>query len=109
MIPTDIGPHPAAPDHYIVMGKPKDWDNEDCAKLAVRRVAATGDIFSEPAARIVTSQLPTGAEVYPAYLSEWMPSKEELALLVAGEPVRLLISGNSLPPCSLWVRTGSEV
>lgn len=109
MIPADIGPHPAAPDHYIVMGKPANWDENDCGKLAVRTVGATADVFYEPAARVARSQLPSGEEIYPAFLSEWTPTKEELALLNAGEPVRLLISGRNLPPCSLWVRTGDEV
>ena len=109
MIPQDIGPHPAAPNHYLQMRKPKEWSDEDCGTLAVRRVGATGDVFEEPAARIVTSQLPSGEQVYPAYLSEWMPTEQERALILAGEPVRLLISGNSLPPCSMWVRQGDEV
>lgn len=109
MMPTDIGPHPAAPEHYIVMGKPKDWDDDDCSSLSVRRVGATADVLHEPAARVVRSELPSGEEIYPAYLSEWTPSHAELALLMAGEPVRLLISGNALPPCALWVRGGDEV
>lgn len=109
MIAVDIGPHPAAPEHYIEMRKPEGWNDDDCGTLSVRRVGATGEVLSEPAARIVRTELPTGENVYPAYLSEWVPDKHELALLLAGEPVRLLISGNALPPCAMWVRDGNEV
>lgn len=106
---ADIGPHPDAPDYYIRMGKPSDWNEKDCGSLAVRRVAATGDILFEPAARIVTNQLPSGEQVYPAFLSEWHPTEEELARLNAGVPIRMLISGNGLPPVALWVRQEGEV
>jgi hypothetical protein len=109
MIATDIGPHPDAPDHYIRMGKPADWDEQDCGTLAVRRVGATGDILFEPAVRIVRSQLSSGEEVYPAFMSEWRPTEEELHLLNKGEPVRMLVSGNNLPPIALWVRDDSEI
>lgn len=108
MIPSDIGPHPDAPDHYIRMGKPANWDEEDCGSLAVRFVAATGDLFYEPAVRIVRNELPSGQEVYPAYLSEWMPSEEERARIAAGEPIRMLVSGTGLPPIALWVREDGE-
>jgi hypothetical protein len=109
MIPSDIGAHPDAPDHYIRMGKPDDWDDADCGSLAVRRVATTGDILFEPAVRIVRSDLPSGESLYPAFMSEWVPSIEELALLNAGQPIRMLVSGNGLPPVALWVRSGDEV
>lgn len=109
MIPGDIGPHPDAPDYYVRMGKPESWDDKDCDVLGVRRVAATGDLLFEPAARIVRNPLPSGEVVYPAFMSEWHPSEEELARINTGEPVRMLISGNSLPPVALWVRGEGEV
>lgn len=109
MTPTDIGPHPQAPEFYMAFGKPDGWEEQDCGTLFVRRVGATGDILFEPAVRIVRSELPSGESVYPAYMSEWIPSAEELARLNAGEPLRLLISGNSLPPVALWVREEGEV
>ena len=109
MIAVDIGPHPDAPDHYIRMGKPEDWSDEDCGTLAIRRVAATGDILFEPAARIVRSDLPSGESIYPAFLSEWRPTEDELHRLNKGEPIRMLVSGNGLPPVAMWVREESEV
>lgn len=109
MRPVDIGPHPDAPDHYVALGKPADWNDEDCSSLCIRRVGATGDMFYEPAARIVNNQLASGASVYPAYMSEWRPSAEELELLNKGEPIRMLVSGNVLPPVALWVRGQSEI
>lgn len=109
MNPGDIGPHPDAPDHYIRMGKPAAWDDQDCGSLAVRFVGATGDILHEPAARIVRNDLPSGDTVYPAYMSEWYPDEHELAMLAQGQPIRLLISGNGLPPVALWVRGDGEI
>lgn len=109
MTPIDIGAHPDAPDHYIRLGKPADWSDDDCGSLAVRRVVATGDIFFEPAVRIVQSVLPSGETVYPAFLSEWVPSEEELVLLNAGQPLRVLVSGNGLPPMALHVRALDEL
>lgn len=109
MIPTDIGPHPDAPDHYFKMGKPESWDEADCGTLSVRRVGATTDMLAEPAARIVRQDLPSGKDIYPCYMSQWRPTPEELALLNKGEPIRLLISGTSLPPVAMWVRGESEI
>lgn len=109
MKPGDIGPHPDAPDHYLTFGKPAEWSEEDCQSLCVRRVAATGEVFFEPAVRLVKSVLPSGQEVYPAYMSEWQPTPEELDRLIKGEPIRLLISGNSLPPVAMWVREKDEI
>lgn len=104
MKPIDIGAHPDAPDHYLSFGKPADWAEEDCGTLTVRRVGATGDLLHEPAARVVRSDLPSGEQVYPAYMSEWVFSPEEKLLIAAGKPLRILISGNSLPPLAAWVR-----
>lgn len=115
MIPTDIGPHPAAPDFYFPMGKPANWSDEDCGTLTVRRVGATGDMLHEPAARIVRSDLPSGESVYPAYLSQWSPTDDErgelIRRLMAGEEIefRMLISGGGLPPVALWLRGHGEV
>ncbi len=115
MIPADIGPHPDAPDHYIAFGKPKDWLEEDCATLTVRRVGATGDLLFEPAARIVRDDLPSGEVVYPAFLSEWVPSEAERErlhdLLSDGAPIafRHLIAGNGLQPMSMWLKGHDEV
>lgn len=115
MIPSDIGPHPDAPNHYFPMGKPKDWNEADCGTLTVRLVGATGDMLYEPAARIVRSDLPSGEAVYPAYLSEWVPSDEERAHLIEklmnGDAIafRMLVSGRSLPPVALWLKGMGEV
>ena len=109
MQPVDIGPHPEAPEHYLRFGKPPEWDEQDCGTLCVRRVGATGDLLVEPAARIVRNVLPSGEEVYPAYMSEWAPTREELELLAKGANIRILISGTSLPPVAIWVREEDEV
>lgn len=109
MQPVDIGPHPDAPEHYIRFGKPAEWSEQDCGTLCVRRVATTGDLLVEPAARLVRNILPSGEEIYPAYMSEWRPTQEEIDRIMKGEPIRMLISGNSLPPVSLWVREQDEV
>jgi len=108
MIAVDIGPHPDAPDYYIRMGKPEDWDEADCGTLAVRRVAATDDILFEPAVRIVRTDLPSGETFYPAFMSEWLPSEEDRIKIAAGQPIRMLVSGNGLPPVALWVRDEDE-
>ncbi len=109
MTPADIGPHPDAPTHYIRMGKPENWNEEDCGSLAVRRVGATGDILFEPAVRVCHTVLPSGETVYPAFMSEWEPSEEERARIAAGAPIRMLVSGNGLPPVALWAREDGEV
>lgn len=109
MIPVDIGPHPDAPEHHIPLGKPPSWEDQDCQTLFVRRVGATGDILYEPAVRIVRSQLPSGDEVYPAYMSEWQPTEDDIKQLIAGSPIRLLVSGAGMPPVALWVRQENEV
>ncbi|UIS25260.1 hypothetical protein [Erythrobacter phage vB_EliS-L02] len=107
MNPIDIGPHPEAPDYYMKMGKPESWSEADCGVLCVRRMAATADMLVEPAARVHRQILPSGEEVYPVYVSEWMPTAEELELLKAGQPIRMMVSGTSLPPVAMWVK-GSE-
>ena len=109
MLPTDIGAHPDAPEHYIPMGKPPEWADEDCSTLFVRRVAATGDLLYEPAVRVVRSDLPSGHEVYPAYMCEWMPSEDDIQQMLAGKGIRMLISGNAMPPVALWVVGEDEV
>lgn len=109
MQPVDIGPHPDAPDRYLRFGKPAEWEAEDCGTLCVRRVLATGDLLVEPAVRLVKYSLSNGEDVYPTYMSEWRPTPEELDRLNKGEPIRMLISGNSLPPVALWVREQDEI
>lgn len=115
MIPNDIGPHPDAPNHYHSFGKPREWSEDDCGTLTVRRVGATGDILFEPATRIVRTDLPSGESIYPAFMSEWVLSAEERErlhnLLDTGGPIsfRMLVSGNGLPPVALWLRGDEEV
>lgn len=115
MLPSDIGPHPDAPNQYISMGKPAGWSDEDCGTLTVRRVGATGDMLYEPAARVVRDDLPSGEVVYPCFMAEWIPTTEERAqmhaLLMADRPIaiRTLIVGNGLAPMSVWVKGWEEV
>lgn len=110
MTPIDIGPHPDAPEFYITMARPPSMTDEQCGSLTVRRVGATGDMLSEPAVRIVRQDYADGSPpVYPCYMSEWVPTPEELARINAGAPVRMLIVGGGLPPVSLWVREIGEI
>lgn len=106
MNPGDIGPHPDAPDYYIPMGKPKSMTDNDCQTLMVRLVGATGDMVKEQPIRIVSVPLET--DVMPGFLSEWVPSPEDLAALNAGAPLRMLVVGQTLPPTNLWVRGSDE-
>lgn len=105
----DIGPHPEAPDYYLKMGKPESWSDEDCKSLGVRRMAATGDMLYEPAVRINRHVMPSGEEAFPVFVSEWVPTADELERLNAGQPIRLMVSGTSLPPVAMWVRNEGEV
>lgn len=115
MLPSDIGPHPDAPNHYLAMGKPKDWSDGDCGTLTVRRVGATGEMLVEPAARLVRDDLPSGDVVYPCFMAEWVPTDDERALMISklmqGEEIafRTLIVGNGLAPMSVWLRGEGEV
>lgn len=109
MIPTDIGPHPDAPNYYLTMGRPPSMTDEECGSLSVRRVAATGDMACEPAVRIVQQERDGGEPFYPCFMSEWRPTEDELVRLNKGEPVRMLVVGNNLPPVSMWVRGESEI
>lgn len=114
MIPNDIQPDPDFPNAYAPFGKPESMNDEDCGTLTVLRVGATGDILHEPAARIVSSNPPSGDSVYPCFMSQWSPTQEERErlhnLLDSGEPIdfRMLIVGNGLPPVSLWLRDRFE-
>lgn len=109
MIPVDIGPHPDAPNHYLTMRRPPSMTDEECGSLAIRLIAATGDMAAEPAARVVRQDREGGEPIYPCFMSEWRPTDDELLRLNKGEPVRVLVVGNGLPPMSLWVRGESEV
>jgi hypothetical protein len=109
MNPGDIGPHPDAPQHYITMGRPPSMTDEQCGSLSVRRIGATGDLVCEPAQRVVRQDYEDGQTLYPCFMSEWVPTDEEREQIAAGQPVRMLIVGNSLPPVSLWVRGTDEV
>lgn len=39
-----------------------------------------------------------------AVMSAWLPSREELDRLIAGEPVYLVVFGTSMPPCYVGVK-----
>lgn len=115
MNPSDIGAHPDAPQHYVPFGRPPGTPEEDCGTLYVRRLAATGDMLYEPAARLVVSNPPSGEGVYPCFQSEWVATEEERVqiadLLLRGEPiaVRTLLVGNGLPPMSIWLKGREEI
>lgn len=91
MIAVDIGPHPDYPDAYAVFKGPPSM-GDDCGDLAVRLCLVEGE--NGP---------------YQALVSEWRPSQHELDLINKGEPIRLSVMGNSLPPLALWVRGQSEI
>lgn len=42
-------------------------------------------------------------DMYPAIVSVWQPSIEELALMAAGQPILLWVYGEQLQPMSLTV------
>ncbi len=109
MTPIDIGPHPDAPQHYVEMKRPPSMTDSECGSLSIRRVATTGDMVSEPAQRVVRQDRDRGEPFYPCFMSEWMPTPEELERLNRGLPVRMLLVGNALPPASLWVRGDDEI
>lgn len=109
MIPSDIGPHPDAPQHYVEMKRPPSMTDDQCGSLTIRRVGATGDMLSEPAQRLVRQDYEDAPSIYPCFMSEWVPTPDELERLNAGQPVRMLLVGNSLPPASLWVRGTDEI
>jgi hypothetical protein len=91
------------------MSRPPSMSDEQCGTLCIRRVAATGDMAAEPAQRLVRQEYEDGQSLYPCFMSEWQPTPEELSRLNAGQPVRMLIVGNGLPPASLWVRGTDEI
>ena len=69
------------------LGAPADWNHE----------------------RIACDALPvTWSEIngQRVVISYWQPSAEEVALLVAGKPVGLVVFGGSMPPVALAVAEG---
>lgn len=68
-----------------VFSKPEGWTEDQCGDLPVW---AGSDQSG-----------------HPCIISKWVPSKEELAALNAGEGIYLMIAGTGMPPVSLF--TGS--
>lgn len=109
MRPGDIGPHPASPDYYIAMGRPRDMTEDECITLMVRLVGATGDCVQEVPVRIMSVPSPDDMTVRPGFVSEWYPEPEDIDRIVAGQPLRMLVLGSALPPTNLWVRGEDEI
>ncbi|WP_044528699.1 hypothetical protein [Herbaspirillum sp. B65] len=75
------------PSNNGVLGAPAGWDQE--------RIACDG--------LPVTCSEISGQQVVISY---WQPSAEEIALLVAGKPVGLVVFGGTMPPVALAVTEG---
>lgn len=71
-------PHPS---NNLVLGAPKDWDQEaiPCGALPVTRTPN-------------------------AFTSYWQPNAEELKAMNAGQPVLLIVFGEIHPPVAIEVR-----
>jgi general stress protein 26 len=68
------------------LGAPAGWkpdEQGDCAHLAIRDMTINGDV--------------------PSMHSLWEPTTEEVARIVAGAKVRLIIVGTGHPPVSVSV------
>ncbi|ARK07498.1 hypothetical protein LAV_00123 [Sphingobium phage Lacusarx] len=88
-----ITPHPDAPDSFITMKAPPGMEN--CVDLDYRIVDSDGRL---------------------ALMAEFLPTKEEIELMAAGQPVRFLMmllqrpDGSPLvPPIAMWAREIGEV
>lgn len=77
----------AHPSNNGVLGAPAGWDHERiaCDALPVTRSDLNGQ---------------------PVVISYWQPSTAEIALLVAGKPVGLVVFGGTMPPVALAVAEG---
>ena len=72
-----------------VLAAPPGVSVEECRPLPITRV-----------------RFPDGEE---GVVSFWQPSSEQLALLAAGQPVRLLVLGQTHPPLAMGVDGDGEL
>ncbi len=72
------------PSNNSVLGAPEGWDQKElpCGALPITRTECDG---------------------FPAVVSFWRPTAEELAQLSAGGTVALWVIGSTMPPVSLTV------
>lgn len=75
------------PSNNGVLGAPAGWDQE---RIACDALPVTWSEIS-------------GQQVVISY---WLPSAQEIALLIAGRPVGLVIFGGTMPPVALAVAEG---
>jgi len=75
------------PSNNARLGAPADWDQ---SRIACDTLPVT---LSE-------------IEGQPVVISYWQPSAEEMALLLAGKPVGLVIFGATMPPVAVAVAQG---
>ncbi len=71
------------PSNNDLLRAPPGVDIDSCRPLAITRVLYDGD--------------------FPAVVSYWQPSPEELALLNAGKPVYMSCWGTTHPPVAIGV------
>lgn len=76
MIPIDF------PERNFVFGKPQDMTDEECSSLPVWKGLAT--------------------DGYPAIISKWKLSEEDLKNIIKSGVIWLSITGNGMPPVSLF-------
>jgi hypothetical protein len=72
------------PSNNAVLGAPAGWDQKElpCGALPITRTQCDG---------------------FPAVVSYWRPTAEELRALNAGAPLALWVIGGTMPPVSLTV------
>jgi hypothetical protein len=77
------------PSNNDVLGAPPGMTVEECNALPITRI-----------------DYPNGLRAVASY---WQPTQQEIALLVKGMPVRLLVLGDTHPPLLLGVDGDGEL
>lgn len=88
MNPGSIAVDPVAPEANVTIKAPpgsEHWCGDLDVRLACNHAGQVG------------------------FVSEWIPTDDERALIAAGAPVRTFICGRALPPQSVWVKGPEEV
>lgn len=76
MTPTNF------PEANIHFGKPPDWDESQCGAMPGFRGTITNGTL----------------DGQPVVITAWQPDESDIARIVAGAPVFLMICGECLPP-----------
>lgn len=78
------------PESNFVYTKPAGWTDEQCSDLPVWKGEAPIDEAGTKA---------------PMIISKWQPSKEDIEAINRGEGIYLSITGNGMPPVSLFTES----